>query len=497
MQAITLVQAALSPLLASISDVFGARKSLMVGLTTIAFVGAAIAPGSASIFRLIGASVMVGCGLGAGTLGYAVPSEIVPRRWRPLFQALINVAAGLGAVTGPLVIGALTQQDTLGGWKKFYWIQTALWGFCVVGILVGYMPPKRASDGTSFANKLGRIDLVGSGILLVAIALFVTGFNLVSIFGWTSPKVLAPIVIGAVSFIVFGLYEAFGTKNGILPHELFRGGSKHGWAFAIYCFLFFIEGITFFAINTFYPALTNALFTQDPLGKAVRFLPLFAASVVFTAVYGWASTHFRDIKYCMLVGFVLFTAGIVGLATVQPGQSGVAIGSLTLAGIGFGGPLVLVLAGVQLSVPHHLMATATALVVASRTLAASIFVAIYSTVLSQRLSTRIPEYIAAAALKAGLSPQYLGPFIGAFASGEIAAAAQIPGVTPAVLGAAGGAYQQAFADGVRVVFIIAAPFGFVACLLCFLLPSYKDRMDYLVEAPLEDLHKHHKHDAKV
>lgn len=227
----------------------------MVGLTTIAFVGAAIAPGSGSIYRLIGASLMIGFGLGAGTLGYAVPSEIVPRRWRPLFQALINVAAGLGAVTGPLVIGALTQQDTLSGWKKFYWIQTALWGFCVVGILVGYMPPKRTSDGSTLMNKLGRIDWIGSGILIVAIALFVTGFNLVSVFGWLSAKVLAPIVIGSVSFIVFGLYEAFGTTTGILPHELFRGGSKHGWAFAIFCVLFFIEGITFFAINTFYPAL--------------------------------------------------------------------------------------------------------------------------------------------------------------------------------------------------------------------------------------------------
>lgn len=199
----------------------------------------------------------------------------------------------------------------------------------------------------------------------------------------------------------------------------------------------------------------------------------------------------------MLAGFILFTAGIVGLATVQPGQSGVAIGSLTLAGIGFGGPLVLVLAGVQLSVPHHLMATATALVVASRTLAASIFVAIYSTLLSQRLANYIPSYIAAAAIEAGLPPTSIGPFIGAFASGAIEAAAQIPGVTPAVLGAAGGAYQQAFADGVRVVFIIAAPFGAVACLLCFLLPSYEDRMDYLVEAPLEDLHKHRKHNEKV
>ncbi|CAK1364172.1 unnamed protein product [Cercospora beticola] len=494
---VTLVQAALSPMLASISDVFQARKAVMVVLTTISFVGAAIAPNSGSIFRLIGASLMIGFGLAAAPLSYAVPSEIVPRRWRPLCQALINVAAGLGAITGPLVIGALTQQDPIDGWRRFYWVQMALWGFSVVGILFGYLPPKRTSDASTLMNKLGRIDWVGSALLTAAIALFVAGFNLVSVFAWSSAKVLGPLVSGVAAFIIFGLYEAFGTKTGILPHELFRGGGRHGWAFAIFCFLFFIEGVTFFALVTFYPVMTNALFTQDPLGGAVRLLPLFAASSAFTAIYGWASSHFKDIKYCMFVGFALYTGGIVGLATVQPGQPGVAIGSLTLCGIGLAGPLVLILTGTQLSVQHHLIATATALVVASRTLAASMFVAAYSTALNQRLGTYIPTYIANAVVPAGLPPQSIGAFIGAFASGAREAVAQVPGVTPAIIAAAGAAYQQAFADGVRVVFIIAAPFGAVGCVLCLLLPSFSDKMDYLVEAPLEDLHKRANHGGKV
>jgi hypothetical protein len=156
--------------------------------------------------------------------------------------------------------------------------------------------------------------------------------------------------------------------------------------------------------------------------------------------------------------------------------------------------LILILTGVQLAVPHHLIATATAMVVSCRTLAGSIFTAAYSTALSNRLNTYIPSYLAAAVAQAGLPPSSIGPFIGAFASHDQAALAQIPGVTQAVLGAAGGAFQQAFADGVRVVYEIAAPFGAVACILCLLLPSFKDIMDHKVEAPLEDVHKHHKNE---
>lgn len=35
-------------------------------------------------------------------------------------QAIMNIAACLGAVAGPLVIGAFTKTDEVNGWKKFY-----------------------------------------------------------------------------------------------------------------------------------------------------------------------------------------------------------------------------------------------------------------------------------------------------------------------------------------------------------------------------------------
>jgi hypothetical protein len=210
-----------------------------------------------------------------------------------------------------------------------------------------------------------------------------------------------------------------------------------------------------------------------------------------TLIYGWASSYFRDIKYNLFVAYIIYTGGIVGLATVQPGQSAVALGTIALAGVGLAGPLILIITGVQLAVPHHLIATATALVVSCRTLAASIFVAAYSTALSSRLGTYIPSYIARAVTQAGLPASSIGPFIGAFSSHDEAALARIPGATPAVLGAAGGAMQQAFADGVRVVFIIAAPFGAVACILCLFLPSFKEVMDRKIDAPLEHTKKHH------
>jgi hypothetical protein len=192
------------------------------------------------------------------------------------------------------------------------------------------------------------------------------------------------------------------------------------------------------------------------------------------------------------VGFLLFTSGIVGIATIQPNNSINAIIFAGLAGLGMGGPLVLVVAGVQLSTPHHLIATATAVTTSSRAVSATVFTAIYGAALTTRLNNYIPSYIAGAALKAGLPESSLKAFIGALAGNDSAALPSIPGVTPTIIKAGIAALKQAYADGIRVVYIIAAPFGAVACLACFFLGDLKSVMNYSVDAPVEDLHaKHH------
>lgn len=114
-----------------------------MGSSVVSMIGAAIAPGSKDIYRLIVATVLIGVGFSSVGLAFAVPSEILPRKWRPsesttpnlvrprtamfvltpcslVSQAMMNIAACLGAVTGPLVIGAFTKQDVTDGWKNFY-----------------------------------------------------------------------------------------------------------------------------------------------------------------------------------------------------------------------------------------------------------------------------------------------------------------------------------------------------------------------------------------
>lgn len=204
--------------------------------------------------------------------------------------------------------------------------------------------------------------------------------------------------------------------------------------------------------------------------------------------WGYWSVKFISVRVPLFFGFLTFTAGIVGLATIQPSDSTRACVFAGLAGVGFGAPLILIIAGIQLATPHALIATGTSLAIASRAVSSSVFTAIYSAVLTQRLQPNIIGHVSKAVVAKGLPSPSVKGFIEALTAEDNTALSKVPGVTTDIIAAGIAALQQALADSLRVVFIIAAPFGAVACLLCLVLGDQSGAMTYRVDAPIEELH---------
>lgn len=230
------------------------------------------------------------------------------------------------------------------------------------------------------------------------------------------------------------------------------------------------------------------LFEKDPFLLTARGIPFWVACGLSTVFWGYTSTKFRTIREPLFFGFLVFTAGIVGIATTQPNTSTNLVIFAGLTGIGFGAPLILVIAGVQLCSPHDLFVTATAVMTSARGVGASIFIAIYAAALDKRLETKLPAYVGKAALTAGLPVASVRLFVEALAGGDTAALAKIPGVTPRIIAAGVAALKHAYVDSIRVVYMIAAPFGAVACIACLFIMDFKKTMNYRVDAPVEDLH---------
>ena len=123
-------------------------------------------------------------------------------------------------------------------------------------------------------------------------------------------------------------------------------------------------------------------------------------------------------------------------------------------------------------------------------MAATVFTAIYAAALQDRLAKTVPLQVGNAVVGAGLPTSSVEAFVKAISSGM--STSDIPGVTHGIVQAGMQAYPQAQADGFRVVYIIAAPFGVVACIACFFLGDLRETMNYRVDAPVERLHGKHR-----
>lgn len=133
-----------------------------------------------------------------------------------------------------------------------------LWGLTSVGIFLGYQPPKRHTkfDHLSFTSKLLQLDLVGCGLLCVGLSTFLAGLCLGgALYPWTNARVLAPLIAGLVVLIGFGFYETYGTKTGVIHHDLFSGPNTNGRVMMICMILIAVESVLAFAYLIFYPPL--------------------------------------------------------------------------------------------------------------------------------------------------------------------------------------------------------------------------------------------------
>lgn len=78
-----IVLVSLSSIIASASDVFQARKKLLLGATVAGLVGSIVVTQSHNIGQLIAGQSLNGLAICSAPLALTVTSEVMPKRWRP------------------------------------------------------------------------------------------------------------------------------------------------------------------------------------------------------------------------------------------------------------------------------------------------------------------------------------------------------------------------------------------------------------------------------
>ena len=210
----------------------------------------------------------------------------------------------MASAAGPLIGGYLLA---VASWRWVFFINVPLAAFVIV-VTARHVPETR--DPT----RTGRIDTVGATLAVAFLAGLTAALIEGPARGWTSPLVLASLVVTVVAGPAFLVLE-WRKANPMLPLQLFRSRQFSG-----------ANAVTF----AVYGALGGALFLlpvelqvvehYTPLASGLALLPVTLIMLCFSAPSGQLSARIGP-RLQMTVGPVVVGVGLVLLArAASPGS---------------------------------------------------------------------------------------------------------------------------------------------------------------------------------
>ncbi|KAK5061085.1 hypothetical protein LTR84_007627 [Exophiala bonariae] len=195
-------------------DIFGRKNFFLVG-NLLGAVGCAIASRATTASLIILGGAFLGLSAGLQQLAFAAASEIVPKKNRGQSFAFMSLVSIPGSSFGGPIANQLVAQ---GSWKWAYYVCLIVNVVAFILILVFYWPPDFLGlhpDGKTRRQQFFELDFVGLLLFGGGLTVFLVGIG----FGgnpypWTSAVVLAPTIIGGLFvFVAFPLWEVYGPNN--------------------------------------------------------------------------------------------------------------------------------------------------------------------------------------------------------------------------------------------------------------------------------------------
>ena len=205
------------------ADLLGRRRMFVVGL--VAFALASLAGGlaqdpvlliAARVVQGAGAAIVAPAALSLITTGFPEGAE----RTRAI--GLYGAVSSVGFVSGQVLGGVLVQ---LTSWRAVFLVNVP------VGLIAAAMSPAVLGRAQNARNRI-RLDVRGALLITGAVTFVVFAVSQGVVLGWTSPLVIAAVVVAAAATAVFMKAETRHPEPLIRPALLHRKGLRDGTTLA-------------------------------------------------------------------------------------------------------------------------------------------------------------------------------------------------------------------------------------------------------------------------
>ncbi len=276
-----------------VSDVFGRRRVVIIGVAAFATFSAmcgATPTGSIGqtwiiVFRVLqGASAAF---LFPAALATVAATYEVNERGKAL-AIFFSISGGLTSV-GPIAGGYLTAWT----WRAIFWVNVPI---AIIAIVLTII-----SKPTEERHK-APLDMRGALFISAGMAAAVLGLQQASVWGWSSPATWGCLVVGLVLIAIFIRLE-LRVRTPLVPLRLFQNR-----AFAVDNAVLFLLSICFVPLFFF-----ASLYAQVSLGESAQnaglLLLVFFGGFTIGAQWGGRVLDNRGARPTVVVGCAVATVG--------------------------------------------------------------------------------------------------------------------------------------------------------------------------------------------
>src|SRR5687768_14330189 len=181
----------LTPILGRLGDMVGKRRVLIgvLGLLAVGTLLAALAP---NLIVLIVARALQGAAGAILPLSIGIVRDELPREKVGVTVGLLSAIFGVGAGVGIVAAGPIVEHLS---WHWLFWLPLVLVVVALLGAIFGMKE--------SPVRTPGRLDVLGAGILSVALVSLLLAISKGQSWGWGDGKTVGLLALGVVTLIVF------------------------------------------------------------------------------------------------------------------------------------------------------------------------------------------------------------------------------------------------------------------------------------------------------
>ncbi|MFD4987309.1 DHA2 family efflux MFS transporter permease subunit [Streptomyces sp. NPDC058372] len=432
-----LAATAATPLWGKLGDQYG-RKKLFQTAIVIFLAGSVLCGVAQDMPQLIGFRALQGLG-GGGlmVLSMAIVGDLVTPRERGRYQGLFGAVFGATSVLGPLLGGVFTEHLS---WRWVFYINVPLGGIALAVIAAALHIPVRSTRHV--------IDYLGTFLIAAVAACLVLAASLGgTTWAWSSPQIIGLAVLAVVLGAWFVAVERRAAEP-VLPLRLFRIRT-----FTLSAVISFIIGFAMFGAMTYLPTFLQVVRGISPTLSGVHMLPMVVGVLLASTLSGQLITRTGRWKVFPVAGTGITAAGLLLLHRLRQGTGDLEMSLYFFVfGVGLGLVIQVLVLVVQNAVPYEDLGVATSGATFFRSIGASFGVAVFGTIFTSRLDTKITDVLSGRPLPPGVDAATLE-------ADPRTVAALPPQLREEIL----GAYSTAITD----VFLYAAPVVLIAFVLAW------------------------------